>query len=110
MNRSILAGTVTLLPASSVICLASNGSVVGVGFWAEHASRTKAHRTETAVAIDLKPGCVERVTNKNPADLRFLAGNRLSAGLDNGPGIRAPEHPYARCSKGCKVASAGLLA
>ncbi|HYN24914.1 MAG TPA: hypothetical protein VES69_07700, partial [Pyrinomonadaceae bacterium] len=64
-------------------------SGVGVGFWTEHASRTKAHQTDTVVAIDLKPGCVEGVANKNPADLRFLAGNRLSAGLDNGPGIRA---------------------
>lgn len=68
MNRSILAGTVTLRPASSVTCLASCGSGVGIGFWTEHASRTKAHKTNAAVAIDLAPGCVDGVTNKNPAD------------------------------------------
>jgi hypothetical protein len=91
--------------------LVSSVSEVEMGFWTEQARRTRAHRTDVAAANNRKTEWVDGGINTNPADLRFLAGNRLSAGLDNGaPESVRPEHPYARCSKGCKVTSAGLLA
>lgn len=80
MKRSTLAGKVTVLPASSVICLVSFVSVVGGGCWAEQANRISAQRLKVAIASGFKYGRVEVAINKNPADLCFLAGEQTVGG------------------------------